>query len=99
MKKIADEYEEFLAQEGYATTFPQKNARVLFNAKHGKITDLIVEKFENPESKQHLYNHYSLDIGNCLSDWDDWSFSDILIKIFVSYQVPFEVRKKILFEL
>lgn len=99
MRKIADEYTEFLEQEGYTETFPQSNARVLFKAKHGKIEDLIVEEFSNPESKQFLYKKYDLDFGNCLSDWDDWSFSDVLVKIFVSYQVPAEIRKKILFEL
>lgn len=99
MRKTCDEYLEFLAFEGYATTFPKKNVRILFNSKNGQITDLIVEEFENPESKQYLYKTYSLDIGNCLCDWDEWSFSDVLIKIFVSYQVHNEIRKKILFEL
>ncbi len=99
MKKVCKHYLEFLALEGYATTFPKKNARILFNTKHGKITNFLVEEFDNPESKQYLYEEYSLDFGNCLSDWDDWSFSDVLIKIFVSYEVHDTIRKNILFEL
>lgn len=99
MKKITPKYKEFLAEQGYATTFPKKNARVLFNTKQGKIEDLIVEEFENPEEKQSLYKKYQLDFGNCLSDWCDWELSDVLLKIFFSYQVPVQLRKKVLFEL
>lgn len=99
MRKMKNVYIEFLESEGYETTFLKKNARILFNTKNEKINDLIVENFENNESKQYLYNIYSSDIGNCLSDWEDWSFSDVLIKIFVSYVIPIEIRKKILFEL
>ena len=99
MKRVSQDYTDFLEQEGYSETFPKANARILFNAKHGKIEDLIVEEFSNPEEKQLLYKIYSLDFGNCLSDWNDWTFPDVLIKIFVSYQVPADIRKKILFEL
>lgn len=98
MKKIAQDYIDFLENEGYSETFPQASARVLFNAQHGKIQDLIVEDFSNPDEKQYLYKKYSFDVGNCDSDWKDWNFSDILIKIFVSYHVPYNIRKKILFE-
>ena len=99
MRKIAKEYTDFLENEGYSETFPKSNARILFNSKHGKIEDLIVEDFSNVEGKQYLYKNYSLDIGNCLSDWCDWTFSDVLIKIFVSYHVPSGIRKKIIYEL
>ncbi len=101
MRKMHKDYLEFLNSQGYEVTFPKKNARVLCEIKHGKIIDLIVEEFKTDdiESKQYLYKKYSFDFGNCLSDWDDWSFSDVFIKIFVSYHVPGELRKKILFEL
>lgn len=101
MKRKCDIYDEFLEKEGYVDTFPMKNARILFQCKNGQIQDLIVEEFteENTEKKQYLYKKYSFDIGNCLSDWNEWTLSDVLIKIFVSYGVPFEIRKKILFEL
>ncbi len=92
-------YLEFLNEQGYGETFPQRNARILFRSKNGKITDLIVEEFSNPEIKSFLYKKYLSDFGNCLSDWADWSLTDVLIKIFVSFEVPFEIRKKILFEL
>lgn len=94
MKKIHKDYLDFLAKEGYAETFPQANVRILFNTKDGKVEDLIVEDFSDIEEKKYLYKKYSFDIGNCLSDWSDWSFSDVLIKIFVSYEVPTEIRKK-----
>ena len=97
--KNSNVYEDFLCDQGYSQTFPKSNARVLFNSKFGKINDLIVEEFSDPEKKQSLYEVYNLDFGNCLSDWDEWDFSDVLIKIFVSYDVPSNIRKKILFEL
>lgn len=90
---------EVFEREGYTETFPKKDARVLYKAKHGVIEDLIVEFFENPDDHQELYNHYSHDFGNCLSNWDKWTLSDALLKIFVSYQVPAKIRKKIIFEL
>lgn len=99
MRKISKAYLDFLDREGYGETFLQKDVRILFNVKHGTLTDLIVERFEKDECKLLLYKIYDSDIGNCLSDWDDWTFSDVLIKIFVSYQVPAKIRKKILFEL
>jgi len=99
MRRESQEYIDFLIECGYAETFPQKDARILFNSKHGKITGLIVSDFVSPLSKQYLYDEYDLDIGNCLSDWDKWSFSDVLIKLFVSYDVPASIRKHILFEL
>lgn len=97
--KINETYEKYLESEGYGHTFPQRHARILFNVQHGIVTNLIVQDFENPEDKQYLYHEFSFDIGNCLSDWDEWEFSDVLIKIFVSYQVPTEIRREILFEL
>jgi hypothetical protein len=93
------ESQEYLDQEEYAKTFPQANARILFNVKYGKIEDLIVEDFSNPDEKQILYKKYNLDFGNCLIDWKDWNLSDVLIKIFVYYEVHYAVRKKILLEL
>ena len=99
MKRDSQEYIRFLEYEGFNQTFPKDNARILFNDKNGKITDLIVEEFKNPDKKQYLYEKYSSDFGNCLGDWIDWTFSDVLIKIFVSYEVPYQIRKKILFEL
>lgn len=99
MRKIHDNCLEFLASEGYAPTFPKEHARILFNTKLGEIQDLIVEDFSSPEKKQYLYSDYNSDFGNCLSDWCDWSFSDVLIKIFVSYTASAVIRIKILFEL
>ena len=97
--KITHTYIKFLKDQGYGETFPKKNARILSNHKNGKILDLIVEEFESPADKQHLYKIYHFDFGNCLSDWKDWTFNDVLLKIFVGYEVPTSLRKKILFEL
>ena len=99
MRREAQEYIDFLTECGYANTFPQKDARILFNSKHGKITSFLVADFSNPASKEYLYKEYDLDIGNCLSDWDKWTFADVLLKLFVSYDVPYDIRKHILFEL
>ncbi len=93
------EYEEFLNEQGFDVTFPKENARILWNCKEGKLVDLVVEDFSDPQSKHHLYKKYSFDVGNCLSDWEDWEFSDVLIKIFISYEVPLNMRIKILFQL
>jgi len=93
------EYEEFLCASGYSETFPKKHARILLNVKFGKILSLSVENFKEPNKKQHLYNEFDSYFGNCLSDWNDWSFPDVLIKLFVSYNVDVGMRKKILFEL
>jgi hypothetical protein len=90
---------QFLEDQGYKDTFPKKYARVLFKVERGRIKDLIVEEFSNPKEKQYLYKEYLQDIGNCLSNWGNWTFSDVLIAIFVSYEVPASLRKKILFEL
>lgn len=101
MVRKSNVYTEFLEREGYKETIPKKNVRILFNCKNGSINDLMVEEFteENMKYKQYLYKTYNFDFGNCLSDWDEWNFIDVLIKIFVSYNVPFEKRKNILFEL
>lgn len=99
MKRCSEVYDEFFENEGYAGTFLKKHSRILWNVKNGEIIDLLVEDFLDVESKQFLYNKYSYDIGNCLSDWDEWELSDVLIKIFVSYVVPKDVVKKILFEI
>lgn len=99
MKRECKLYEDFFEKYGYGQTLSKKNARILWNVKNGEIVDLVVEDFSDPDEKQYLYNKYSYDTGNCISDWDEWEFSDILIKIFVSYVVPLGIRKKILFEL
>jgi len=90
----------FYESYGYGETIPKKNSRILFDVKEGEIKDLIVEEFANPGEKQFLYNKYSYDIGNCLSNWEEWKLSDVLIAIFVSYKtVPTSLRLRILMQL
>jgi len=47
----------------------------------------------------HLYKTYSSDFGNCLLNWEQWTLSDVLIKIFVSDIVPPSIRINIMLEL
>ena len=96
MKK---EYEDFLIERGFGETILKKNARILWQCENGQMINLIVGEFTTPGEHHHLYDIYSFDIGNCLSDWEDWTLSDVLIKIFVSYIVPVDLRIKILFQL
>lgn len=90
---------EFFKKHGYATTIDKKNARILYQLENGKIFDLIVEEFINPGDNHHLYRVFSRDIGNCLSDWEKWTLADVLMATFISYEIPFNLRKKVLFEL
>lgn len=91
--------DEFFEEKGYPETIDKKNARILFRKKYGIIEDLIVASFENPDDNDYLYSTYNLDIGNCLSDWDEWTLTDVLMATFVSYDIPTKLRKKVLFEL
>jgi len=99
MKKVKELHARFLEIEGYPITYPKKDIRILYDMKNGKLDDLIVEEFIDPSDKQFLYRSYSRDFGNCLSDWDEWTLSDILIKIFAGIEVPKSLVKKILLEL
>ncbi len=92
-------YMQFLIEKIGFEGYEKKDIRVLFSLKDGTILDLIVDEFKNPTEKMHLYRAYSYDFGNCLCDWEEWSLSDILIKIFVSYLVPPSIRIKIMLEL
>lgn len=96
-------YEDCLQMHG-ASPFPKSQARILFkindeeNSK-GLISDILVAQFKNPEDNNHLYKEWPQDIGNCIVDWEKWSLSDVLIKIFVFYGVTYECRIKVLLQL
>ncbi|HEY3527506.1 MAG TPA: hypothetical protein VGK47_15020 [Nitrososphaeraceae archaeon] len=93
-------YEDCLKQYGYSECFPKNEARILFKTGElGIITDILVERFRCSEENQHLYQEYKMDIGNCLSDWDKWTLSDVLIKFFVFYGIHHECHIKALMEL
>lgn len=67
----------------------KKDARILWNTKDDKITNLLVAEFLlDPEThlynNQHLYNTYKKDIGNCLSHWDKMTNGKIIFHIFSS---------------
>lgn len=101
MKEYKKIYDECFENLGYLETFPKEHARILWNInlKNGEVKDLLVEDFKNCEEKQYLYKEYNLDIGNCLSDWDGWTLTDVLLKIFCGNDVIFDLRKKVLLEL
>lgn len=90
---------EFFRLQGYPETIAKAHVRILWIAKDCVIEDLVVEEFSESNNQYILYEKYTHDIGNCLSNWEEWTLADVLLKIFVSYQVPYEVRKKVLLEL
>jgi hypothetical protein len=69
----------------------KKNMRILFNIdKQGKINDLIVAEFDEDRmdefnSAEKLYNRYSYDVGNCLSDWEKMSLHQITLDLCFFY--------------
>lgn len=95
-----DLYEEFLQDKG-SFSFPKSEARILFKCEErkGLTSDILVAQFKNPGDNRHLYQVWPLDIGNCITEWEDWSLNDVLIKIFVFYGVEEECRLKVLLEL
>jgi hypothetical protein len=92
-------YNKFFEEEGYSQTFSKKDAGILWNTEKGRITDLLVEEFKDNSSKQYLHKSYSYSLGKWDEYWEDFDLSDVLIKIFVSYQIPLNRRKHILLEL
>lgn len=99
-EEIKNIYEECLHQHGYSDYFLKMEARILFKVdKLGKITDILVARFKKPDENQHLYKEYSQDIGNCLSEWKTWTLSDVLIQLFIFYEISSNLRIKTLMEL
>ncbi len=86
----------------------KEDARILWNVfekeneKDG-ISDLVVIEFKNNKGDLwplHLYEKYVLDIGNCLSEWKEYTLADLMYRFFVDYRVDGEVIEgKILKEL
>ncbi len=96
MKKI---YEECLQEYGYEETFPKCDARILFNSDEKGITDILVARFDQSEKQQHLYKKFRSDIGNCLRDWNEWTLSDVLIKLLIFHNIDRALKIKLLLEL
>jgi hypothetical protein len=90
-----------LEEKGHTEVFDKKDIRILyeFNRDTRKMTGFLVAYFPDPSYNQQLYRVYSCDFGNCNSDWDEWTLTDVLVKVFVSLHVPFNLREKILLEL
>ena len=99
MSDLPEIYLKFFEGEGYVETFHKKDVRILWNAEKNYIKDLLVEEFKNPGDKQYLYKSYKFDVGNCMKGWEDFDLEDVMIKIFISYQVHNNMKKHILFEL
>ena len=94
-----NKYEEFLIDYGCCSKFPKKDSRILFKVNEGKIYDVLVEYFPFPGDKDYLYKEWPSDIGNCLSDWDQWNLIDVLMKLFFMYKVSQEAETKIYLQL
>ena len=94
-----DKYEEFLIEYGCCSKFPKKDSRILFKVFEGKIIDLLVEYFPNPGDKDYLYKEWPSDIGNCLGDWDKWTLTDVMMKLFFMNKVSEEMHTKIYMQL
>ena len=74
----------------------KKDIRILFNMDNmGRITQICIADFNREhyeEWPRHLYKIYSMDIGNCLAEWDEWNLVDVLLFMF---QFVFESEKVI----
>lgn len=96
-------YEDCLKQYGSGFHFPKKDARILFNTqtdlKSSLTTDILVERFKSPSDNEYLYEQYSFDIGNCLSNWDEWTLCDVLIKLNIFWGLHPNCRIKSLLQL
>lgn len=90
---------DYLEELGYTEFYPRENVRILFKTNGNVIEDLTVEEWSNLDQKQHLYATYTKDIGNCMADWNDWTLSDVMMRIFVCYHVPEDLKQKVLCEL
>jgi len=98
-KKPVEHYEECLRSLGYVEAYPKNQIRILFSCEQGTINDILVCPFRTPEENHHLYKHYSQDIGNFLSGWEEWTLSDVLFKIFIFYELKNECKLKLMLEL
>lgn len=105
-KNITQTQIDYLRRNGYDTgLIDKKNVRILYEVRRlngkGVITDYRVEDFspDQIEKKQYLYKKFSFDFGNCLSNWDEWTLTDVLLKTFVSYHVEPSMKEHIIFQL
>lgn len=79
----------------------KKDVRILFNTnKEGDINEIEVVEFTEQHDPQHLYNKYSYDVGNCLSNWDRMTLHQLTIDLFCFYDfASTEVKLKYLKEM
>ncbi len=91
----------------------KEDARILWNIFGGEndkdgidkdgISDLVVIEFKKNKVDGlplHLYEKYLFDIGNCLSDWNEYTLAYLMYRFFLDYRVEGKViTGKILKEL
>lgn len=79
----------------------KKDIRILFNTNDkGDITEIEVAEFSEQNDPQHLYNKYSYDVGNCLSNWDKMTLHQLSIDLFCFYDFATrEVKRQYLKEM